>query len=149
MKKQREVVFFRQNQLGAWDAYLGQWASGASRLAHTYESAFVECLLKQSVSCHNPDHIRLWLQRVRGHLGVRLRVHPRPEDSHWDLSQILPILLDGIRRWHTDLRILSKVMVCTCRARTVFLCKVQCQLRFTEAPARYDHRVHSSTSRSF
>ena len=69
--------------------------------------------MKRSVSCHNPDHIRLWLQRVRGHLGVRLRVRPRPEDSHSDLSQILSILLGDIRRWHTDLLILSKVW-CVC-----------------------------------
>jgi hypothetical protein len=72
-------------------------------LAHTYESAFVEWPLAQSVSCRSPDHIRLWLQRVRGHLGVHRRVRPRPGGNHSDRSQILSILLGGIRQWHIDL----------------------------------------------
>lgn len=45
--------------------------------------------------------------------------------------------------------ILSKVVGCACEIRTVFLREAQCQLRLTEAPTSYDHRLHSGTSRTF
>ena len=60
-------------------------------------------MLRQSVSCHSPDRIRLWLQRVRGHLDVHRRVRPKLGGSHSNHSQIHSILLGGIQRWHTDL----------------------------------------------
>jgi hypothetical protein len=111
------------------------------RTVHTKVLSLNIC--RSKACCHSPDHILLWQQRVRGHLGVRRRVRPRLAGSHSDLSQIRSILLGGAQWWHTDLnmtRLLSKVVRCACRRRTMFLCKVQCQLRLTEAPASYDHK---------